>query len=74
MHAAGLPPVVKANGFTVVAHGAAIGADGALHYLSLLGRRASVPPTGTETPGAQGVLTFVFDHVDWAALAARLRA
>jgi hypothetical protein len=34
--------VVKANGFSAVAHGAAIGADGALHYLSLLGRRPSV--------------------------------
>jgi hypothetical protein len=28
---------------------------------------------GAEAPGVQGVLTFVFDHVDWAALATRLR-
>ena len=27
---------------------------------------------GVEAPAVLGVLTFVFDHVDWAALAARL--
>jgi hypothetical protein len=35
-------PALKANGFTALAHGAAVGPDGALHLVSLLGRRAVV--------------------------------
>src|SRR5206468_1412299 len=35
-------PVVKANGFTVASDAGALGGDGALHLLSLLGRKPAV--------------------------------
>jgi hypothetical protein len=51
-------PIIKANGFTVVSDAGAAGPDGALHLLSLLGRKPAVEAVSAACLTGRGAVVY----------------